>query len=261
MNKALLILSMLAMLATGYFAYNNRTQFVSYREDKFRTNDQVVKQVQDLKGRINEIGVSHIELVDLGKDITAQEALLSQTKQDVNLKQNNLKAAQDKLELANTKIAEYKLELQKLPPGIRIESLETDIAKMQLQIADNRAAAKKLTEDIETAKTDLDKSKKTLVDLQQAQQVRRTQFSRNAMEARVTSVNTDWGFIVLNAGRNKGIAPDATLVVTRGGQSVAKVKAATVEPSLTVANIIKGTQAYGMQIQNGDRVILETLYK
>lgn len=261
MNKLLLILSIVAMLATSYFAYSNRTRFVEYRTQKHQTNDKVKAAVEVLKTRINEITDRHKDLKDLGGANAKLDATLSSTSQEVIRNQKSLTAKEGQLEAANTKVAEYKLELQKLPPGIRIESLESDIAKMQLQIADNKTAAKKLEEEIDKAKADVENDQKTLVNLQQAQQVRRTQFQRNAMEARVTSVNQDWGFIVVNAGRNKGIAPDATLVVTRGGQSVAKVKASTVEPSLTVANIIRGTQAYGTQIQAGDRVILESLYK
>lgn len=38
----------------------------------------------------------------------------------------------------------------------------------------------------------------------------------NGLVATVIAVNKEWGFVMINAGRQHGVSPDASLLVKRG---------------------------------------------
>jgi hypothetical protein len=76
------------------------------------------------------------------------------------------------------------------------------------------------------------------------------------MEARVTAVNHDWGFLVIGAGSNSGFSPQTSLLVKRDGRLIGKVNPSAIEPTQTIAEIDLKALAPGVRIQPGDSVIL-----
>ena len=78
---------------------------------------------------------------------------------------------------------------------------------------------------------------------------------RNAMEAVVTAVNQDWGFLVIGAGSNSGFSPQTSMLVMRDGRLIARVRPSSIEPNQTIAEIDFKSMPRG-RIQPGDRVML-----
>ena len=74
-------------------------------------------------------------------------------------------------------------------------------------------------------------------------------------------MNNDWGFVVIDAGTNKGITADTKLLITRGQQTIGRLNIVGVESSKTVANIDQKSLRSGLAVAPGDRVILENLYQ
>jgi hypothetical protein len=95
--------------------------------------------------------------------------------------------------------------------------------------------------------------------LQEKQRDRDIGITRNAMEATITAVNQDWGFAVINIGKNQGVTADSELIVKRGNQIVGKLTIVSIEPRLTVGDIRQDTLKKGARILPGDRVIFEKL--
>ena len=85
---------------------------------------------------------------------------------------------------------------------------------------------------------------------------RNKRIDRNAMEARVTAVNQDWGFLVIGAGSNSGFTPQTTLLVKRDGRLIGRVNPSAIEPTQTIAEIDLKSLAPGVRLQAGDRVIV-----
>lgn len=73
--------------------------------------------------------------------------------------------------------------------------------------------------------------------------------------ARVAGVFNDWGFVVLNKGNNGGVFANALLEVKRGKDVIARLKVKNVEPSTSVADVVKGSLAEGDAIRSGDMVV------
>src|SRR5690606_4623874 len=98
----------------------------------------------------------------------------------------------------------------------RSEELLTLIEGAQKQIAASKAEAERLsTKAIESS----------------------VRISRNAMEAVVTAVNQDWGFLVIGAGSNSGFTPQPSLLVKRDGKLIGRVRPTAIEATQTIADI------------------------
>ncbi len=74
-----------------------------------------------------------------------------------------------------------------------------------------------------------------------------------ALRGHVLSVDPKWKFVVLDLGQAQKTKPTWKLLVSRGGQLVAKVEIVAVEGERSVANIIPGWQ-FG-EIREGDVVL------
>jgi len=73
-----------------------------------------------------------------------------------------------------------------------------------------------------------------------------------AIKTTVRSVHEPWGFVVLNAGDNRGVVTKATLDVLRGGSVIGQLVVTNVEKSLATANIVRSSLAEGETIRPGD---------
>jgi hypothetical protein len=77
------------------------------------------------------------------------------------------------------------------------------------------------------------------------------------MQAVITGVNQEWGFLVIGAGSNTGFTPQTSLLVQRDGKMIGRVRPSSIEPTQTIAEINFKTLAPGVRIQPGDYVIYE----
>jgi len=138
----------------------------------------------------------------------------------------------------------------------KIESLENVVKSKEDELANikliNEKLAEKLTNDAET-KISVDRR---LSDI-------KSNISGNAMTATVTSVNTEWGFVVVNKGAsNSPITEDSILLVQRGGRYVGKLKIATLESNQSICDLDLADFSGRSLPRPGDRVILrDTLRK
>ena len=85
---------------------------------------------------------------------------------------------------------------------------------------------------------------------------RDSEIRRNSMEATVTAVNYEWGFVVVGAGSRSGFTPETTVLVKRDGRVLGQLNPSSIEPNQTIFEIDFDSMAPGVRIRPGDRVIL-----
>lgn len=84
-------------------------------------------------------------------------------------------------------------------------------------------------------------------------------YKNNIMEkgvhGRVLAVNSGWGFAVVSVGDKQGAAQGKTLVVSRGGQAIGKLRISNIESNQSIADIVTGSFVGGSYVQPGDDVV------
>lgn len=97
-----------------------------------------------------------------------------------------------------------------------------------------------------------------LMAYQRRQQELKDKAVANAKQFTVTAVEPQWGFVVVNGGADTHITPESTLLVSRKGKSIAKLKITSLEKRQTVADVVEGSLSAGNRVEVGDTVLLLT---
>lgn len=262
------ILYALAILVAGgaaFFSYSHAGKFEALEQDRLatiKTNKEVTadadvadKNIKDERALLlasqdkQELVTQNIsnlkatgtvmknEIAAIDADLGVQEeefAQLEKTLKEVNEILSGLGGGVTLDNLAE-KIAE--IEESKSAKETKLEELETLVSGAEKTLTANRAEAGRLT----TRNVE-----------------RNARINRNSMQAVVTAVNQDWGFLVIGAGSNSGFTPQSSLIVQRDGRRIGRVRPSSIEPTQTIAEIDLDSLATGVRIQPGDRVILAT---
>ncbi|MEX1115024.1 MAG: hypothetical protein WEB53_07230 [Akkermansiaceae bacterium] len=262
------ILYALAILVAGgaaFFSFSHSGKFEALEKDRVSTIGN------------NKAVTADADVAD--KNIKDEKALLlaSQDKQElVTQNISNLKAAGNVMKNEITKIDEdlagqdeefAQLEktlkevneiLSDLGGDVTLDNLAEKIA----EIEENKAAKETKLEELETlvtgAEQTLSSNRAESGRLSTRNVERNARINRNSMQAVVTAVNQDWGFLVIGAGSNSGFTPQSSLIVQRDGRRIGRVRPSSIEPTQTIAEIDFDSLATGVRIQPGDRVILAT---
>jgi len=79
----------------------------------------------------------------------------------------------------------------------------------------------------------------------------------NGLVATIIAVNNEWGFVMVNAGRQHGVGAESSLLVRRGNTRVARLRIVNLQDNMLVADVVKESLMKGFKVQPGDKVIFE----
>ena len=130
---------------------------------------------------------------------------------------------------------------------------------MKKEVADAQKMQAELTKNVIAMNKRVDKNNATIKTFSKNQAERSDGIVLNGTEGTITAVNQEWGFAVIGIGKNQGVSADSDLIVKRGTEVIGKLRISSIEPRLTVADIIQKTLKKGARILPGDRVIFEKL--
>ena len=90
-------------------------------------------------------------------------------------------------------------------------------------------------------------------------QVQRAQkLAINGLIATVIAVNKDWGFVMVNAGREHGVQADSSLLVKRGNSRIARLRIVNLGDRSIVADVVDESLTSGIDVKPGDKIIFES---
>ena len=182
------------------------------------TGSTLKREAADLD---NTLKAQKMELDDLAKSLSEVNKVVADLGGDVTL--------------ANLPDKIQEIDASKKAKQAKMEEFETLITAAEKSLATNRAEA--------------DRYAKRVIE-------RNARIGRNAMEAVITAVDQDWGFLVIGAGSNSGFTPQTGLLVQRDGYLIGRVRPSSIELNQTIAEIDFKSLAPGVRIQPGDRVML-----
>jgi len=258
-------LTLLIALAAIFFGFKTKElveklQFTAKQdhEDLLATRAKLKKTEEKLKATEDELAQTKATLKATEDKLAMTEADLAKTKTD-------LAEAKQKQADAEAKFADIQKNYDdlkksfgdKTPDQITKEindmqiankDLTAKVAELEIKLTEQKLTVEQLTKDKKSAENTISQQTKHL-----------DRYIKNIMEkgtrGQVLAVNAGWGFCVLSLGDKRGAAANKILLVTRGGQTIGKVRIINVETSQSVADIIPSSFARGVYVQPGDEVI------
>ncbi len=263
MKTIFYILSVLVIAAAGYFTWSNQKK-IEHQIGVFEQTRQTKVDVQ------NTIAETNQKLEDTEDALEKARTL----KAELEAKKKNEEAKYVQLQ---KELEEYEAEIETHDARLaQLQKVQDEIQQVLDQIdipwAQVPGEIEKLKEELKQKRDDRDQLVKLVEKLGEELETKQDELSRlderlggirekiilNAKEGKITAVNMDFGFVVVNLGeKNSNITPRSDLLVMRGGRLIARLEPSSVEPMQTVCDLDLDDLTPGVRIQPGDRVILE----
>ena len=263
MKPILYAVVIVAACGAAYFSFDQSNKFAALEKDRLETIDNTKQTTASADAADTEIkkekallAASQEKQELLTQSVSSLKSAGSSLSNDVAKSKEDLKGQDEEFAQLEKALAEVNNILAALGGGVTLDTLPEKIQ----QIEDDKKAKQTKLEELEvlvtgaektlvTSRAEVDRLAKRMIE-------RSSRISRNSMEAVVTAVNQDWGFLVIGAGSNSGFTPQTSLLVERDGRKIGRVRPSSVEPTQTIAEIDLESLAPGVRIQPGDRVIL-----
>lgn len=262
MTKVLFILSAVVILVAGFFAYNNGREFSDVRKRVAEVNNSILlekKNEEKLLGPQGSVLKVKSAIASTQGDFDIEAEKLKAQKNKLANAESEIKTTRDELAAKEQKKKELEDQLKGLPQGMKPETLAEDIAKLRKEKLDLEAQAELQKKKVTEEEDKIAGIQKRLDDVEHKIDDRRKNFEHNSLTSRVVAVNYDWGFVIIDAGKETGLTEQTKLIVTRGARTVGKVSVMSVEGKNSMAAIVPDAVVNGQTIMPGDHVILENL--
>ncbi len=208
---------------------------------KLTSDLQAEKKTLDTK--VEELKIKDRQLKETSTDLENQKAAL-QTQQ-TRTREVEGKLADITKELSN-KDAEIAKYTKSLPPGMTIDQVQAKLKEFEEQFTTLEQEKKVLNEQL----VKLDGEKKAL---EEQARNRRDGKLPPGLTGHILAVNDEWNFVVIDVGAKQGVIENVPMIVYRNEALIGKVKITSVEPSVSIADIMPEWKQG--EIHEGDTVM------
>ncbi len=258
----------LAIIVAGgaaFFSFSVSGKFQNLQKDRLSTistNKETVAKAEFAEKNIKDEKALLVASQDKQELVTQSISTIkssnSTLRSEISKLDDELKSQDGEFIQLEKALDEVNKTLANLGGGVTLDNLAEKIAEIDQSKADKQ----KKQEELQTLVAGAEKSlatKRAEADRLVTRSIERSsRIGRNSMEAVVTAVNQEWGFLVIGAGSNSGFTPQTSLLVQRDGRKIGRVRPSSIEPTQTIAEIDLESLAAGVRLQPGDRVILAT---
>lgn len=263
MKATLYVVALLAACGAAFFSMSHSNKFKALEKDRSDTisksaevDARTVAAEKNIKDEKAVLASAEEKRDLLTQSVSALKSAGTALNSDLTKLGDDLKVQDQEFAQLQTALEEVNKILADLGGDVTLDSLPEKIQ----QIEDDKKAKQTKLEELETlaagAEKSLAASRAELDRLAKRGIERSARIGRNSMEAVVTAVNQEWGFLVIGAGSNSGFTPQTALIVERDGRKIGRVRPSSIEPTQTIAEIDLDSLSAGVRLQPGDRVIL-----
>lgn len=259
------IINVVAILVIGGAAFltlQHHSKFQQQQGERLKTIDtnrtvsaSADATETDLKKEVARLNTAENKKTELTQSLDSLKSDGATKERDLAEVENTLKGQDDEFVELNKAMDQVKEIVKGLGNDVTLDNLGEKIQVVTEDRKQKELAMDELTTNISTAEKKLADVTSELDRLMKRDLERNSNIARNAMEAMISSVDQDWGFVVIGAGSNSGFAPQSTLIIKRDGQVIGRLQPSSIEPSQTIAEIDFASLSPGVRIQPGDRVI------
>tara|TARA_R110000850_G_scaffold66894_1_gene148441 strand:- start:2401 stop:3192 length:792 start_codon:yes stop_codon:yes gene_type:complete len=262
MKKFIMIFAAVAMVGAVVVGLINKKEL----EGKLADLKEVGVQVRDTTAKLGEAEDKRDDAVE--KEVQAKDgrnqaaAAVEGVKQNLKIVARSLEDVTAELKKVEIEQKEIDLAITKQFPDGNIKTAE-DLNMSLTMLKDSLTENQNKKAELNAQLTSASQAKQTEVakvkEEEKFQVTRAEKLSLNSLVATVIAVNKEWGFVMVNAGRVHGVSADASLLVKRGSERVARLRIVNLESSIVVADVVDDSSVSGINVQPGDKVIFETL--
>jgi len=263
MKFAIPIIAIVLSAIAAYFTLTQAEKFGNLQDDRLEKGKMNVRVLANLTETEDNIEIEQERLKEAEQKLLVAKSELSEAESSGNAVQNEIAGLDPKLntqdkqfEQLNEQLGAIKQQLGALGDGIDASNLSSKFEELEATIVQKREKIEELDALISGAEKNLNAKTEESQQLKERIRARNQRIALNEMEARITAVNHEWGFVVIAAGSNSGFSPRDSLLVKRSGELIGRVNPSAIEPTQTIAEIDLKSLAPGVRIQPGDQVIL-----
>jgi uncharacterized coiled-coil protein SlyX len=263
MKFVFLFLAIAVSGVASYFTATQTQKFQAIQDLRLKTEKENIVLSANITDRLEKIAIEEENKRIAEGERSVAQASVANFKAENNSIENQVGTLDAKLAAQEVLLGELrqvvagvKQEFQKLNIEVTLGSIDDDFKTVTTSIEQKTGTDKGLDESIAKEEKRLADKRAEIDRYNTRIQQRDTRIAQNEIEARVSAVNHDWGFIVIGAGSNSGFMPDTKLLIKRNGRLVGTVKPSSIEPTQTIADIDFNSLAPGARFQIGDEVIL-----
>lgn len=265
MKPLFYVLTILAIGAGIYFSSANKSVFEEQQKvrlDTIERNENLTELISETE---EELRQEEDSLDSANRELAEIEANLDRLRADEGKLVVDLQRLEDTLESQKVTLDEAEEGRVAVENALRdmgfqgevtMDTIKQRIQELEDQRKELETDITELDSNIGAAERQVEQNREKIASLSRRKAERDARIRRNAMESVVTSVDQEWGFVVIGAGSNSGFTPQTRLLIKRDGRMIGEVQPSSVEPTQTIAEIDYDSLAPGVRIQPGDRVIL-----
>ena len=256
MKKLVMTLAILAMAGAATLGVMNMKDLKSEQVMLAEAKEDLL-DAKKVRGELDDSLVTATEDHSAAKDARDQtSADLSLTNEAIKRQESQIANLQKEIEAAQVKKKEIDLVVLELDVK-NVEELESNIQMQKDMLANRQNELQAAMAELETKKQDTLIAENAVRELQQERIDHAKNVALNGLEATVIAVNREWGFVMVNVGKALGVAADASLLVKRGGERIARLRITDISEEVLMAEIVEGSLIEGGRVTPGDKVIFE----
>ena len=257
MQKALIIVTIVACLAAAGLGYQNRQNFLKEREVKLQTIDELKKTKETLGKTTADLKDANQKIAIFTSDIESKNSHISELTSSKAKLTDSLVESQTHCAEKESTITQLKSD--NAAKDVRIKELEDKINAAMNPATDPTIELKKQIEEKDLLNTSLQAKirdiESQLGAMKEREAKRKANLIKPGLEGRILAVNSSWNFVVLSLGDRNGVVNGAEMLIKRGAQLIGKVRITSVEPSTSIADIVPNSIHGSLTVQPGDSVI------
>ena len=262
MKTIFYILSILVIGGAGFFSWQNSEKIkgeINLYDSKRNTKQTVEgtiekteKDLEDTKGRLETALQLNSELISTKENEESKEGQMNRA----------IEKFQAEIDESDAQLAQFDEIKKKIDE--KLEGVPIPWAQIPQKIKELQETRKRKGDDLDQLITLTEKLTKEVAG-KRAENARqgnrlseiRNKIKLNAKVGAVISVNSTWGFVIINLGtKNSNVTASSKLLVTRNGRLLGRLTPNSVEPSQTVCDLNARDLTPGVRIQPGDEVTL-----
>ncbi len=259
MKSLFYVLALVAGLAASYFSYNNSQKHTKLTEDTKEIEKKNVFLDGEIRDFDSKIKTNTADLASLEKELNLIGANVDEIDGELAIEERDFKQLEADLLKVSAEIEETNLIVKKTEDAFSAEGVQFDEAGKYIEDLESKKNGlsqtfSELEANIETAEEKLVANSSRMSDLEEKQVQRQQRLRSNGAEATVTAVNHDWGFVIVDLGKDFVVTSESELLVKRHSNLIGKLKLNSIETGRIVCDIDYDTIMPGVAVQVGDKI-------